>query len=203
MIRILIATSNPHKVQEIRDIIHDPELELFGMEAWPDVQMPEENGTTFMENARLKACEVARQTQEITLADDSGICVDALGGAPGIHSNRFIGEDSTPEERNEALLRLLRKSRSDDERGARFVCAACICFPDGETLEALEVCSGIIAPRPSGGGGFGYDPIFYVPELGCTLAEVPAETKNEISHRGKAMRAVMARLKQRLADVPG
>lgn len=198
MVTVLIATSNPHKVDEIRAIAGDCGVEFRGMEAFPGVDMPVEDGETFMENARIKAVDVARATGQITLADDSGICVDALQGAPGIHSNRFIGDDSTPQERNEALLRLMAHE-PDERRGARFVCAACIAFPGGNTLEAIETCEGLLARRPAGGGGFGYDPIFFVPSLGQTLAEVSAEAKNEISHRGKAMRAVLAKLREHLA----
>lgn len=198
MVTVLIATSNPHKVDEIRAIAGDCGVEFRGMEAFPGVDMPVEDGETFMENARIKAVEVARATGQITLADDSGICVDALQGAPGIHSNRFIGDDSTPQERNEALLRLMAHE-PDERRGARFVCAACIAFAGGETLEAIETCEGVLSRRPAGGGGFGYDPIFFVPSLGQTLAEVSAEAKNEISHRGKAMRAVLAKLREHLA----
>ena len=200
--RLIVATSNPHKVDEIRNIAGGcgAEVELVALgELEEKVELPEEDGETFLENARKKALHVARVTGEAALADDSGLCVDALGGEPGVRSNRFLGEDSTPEERNEAILRLLGRI-PDEQRGARFACAACIAFPDGRTLEALETCSGTIARRPSGTGGFGYDPIFYLPELGCTLAEVPQETKNSVSHRGKAVREVLRLLRERSGD---
>jgi len=195
--RIVIATSNPHKVDEIRRILCDAPLEIVGLEEYPGVEMPEEDGDTFSANAHIKASAVAAQTGEICLADDSGICVDALGGAPGIHSNRFIGEDSTPDERNAALLRMIAYE-PEGQRGAKFACAACIAFPDGRMLEAFETCEGVLTLRPVGGGGFGYDPIFFIPALGKTLAEVPQEEKNKISHRGKAMRKVTEML---LAEV--
>ncbi len=196
MTRVVAATSNPHKLDEIRNILRDYAVQIEGLSEYPGVEMPEETGATFSENARLKARAVCEQTGRICLADDSGICVDSLGGAPGIHSNRFIGENTTPEERNEALLRLLGNT-PDDERSARFACAACIAFPDGETLEAFETCEGVLTRRPCGGGGFGYDPIFFIPSLGKTLAEVPQDVKNSMSHRGKAMRAVIQKLLQR------
>ncbi|MCC6483840.1 MAG: RdgB/HAM1 family non-canonical purine NTP pyrophosphatase [Armatimonadetes bacterium] len=198
MKRLVVATSNPHKVDEIRNILHGFPVDVVGLDKYPDTELPEETGQTFTENARLKACAAARKTGEICLADDSGICVDALGGAPGIHSNRFIGDHSTPEERNQALLRLLGRT-PEDQRSARFACAACIAFPDGKTLEAFETCEGVITQRPSGTGGFGYDPIFFIPSLGKTLAEVPQEVKNSLSHRGKAMRAVIGKLLQQAA----
>lgn len=193
MTRLLIATSNPHKVKEIQQILGTGEFEVFGLERFPDVAMPDETGATFSENARLKAVPTAQHTGEITLADDSGICVDALGGEPGIHSNRFLGDDTTPEERNTAILRMLG-SRPDEERRARFVCAVCIALPNGDTLDALETCEGVITTAPAGDGGFGYDPIFFVPSLGKTLAEVPGRVKNTLSHRGKATRAAAKKL---------
>ncbi len=197
--RVIVATSNPHKVDEIRNILGDCGVELVALgELVRVVDLPEEDGETFLENARKKALHVARATGEPALADDSGLCVDALGGEPGVRSNRFLGDNATPEERNEAILRMLGRT-PDEERGARFVCAACIAFPDGRTLEALETCSGVIARRSIGDGGFGYDPIFYVPDLGCTLAQVPQETKNAVSHRGKAMRQVFCLLQETLA----
>ncbi len=191
--RLLIATSNPHKVQEIRQIIGPADLEIVGLDAYPDAHMPEESGHTFLENARIKATSVARQTGQLTMADDSGLCVDALGGSPGIHSNRFLGEGATQEDRNNTILKLLGPKK-EDERTAKFVCAACVAFPNGKTLDALETCQGIIARRPVGVGGFGYDPIFYIPHLGQTLAEAPQEVKNGLSHRGKAVRSVVSQL---------
>ncbi len=195
-VRIVVATSNPHKADEIRSIAGDCGVELVALSALDRrVELPEEDGETFLENARRKALHVAAAVGEPALADDSGLCVDALGGEPGVRSNRFLGEDSTPAERNEAILRMLGRT-PDEERTARFVCAACIAFPDGRTIQALETCAGVIARRPSGGGGFGYDPIFFVPELGRTLAEVPQEAKNAISHRGKAVREVLRLLRR-------
>lgn len=191
--KLLIATSNPHKVREIAEILKSLELQIEGLDGYPGVSLPEETGETFLENARLKAASVAAQTNQAALADDSGICIDALGGEPGVRSNRFLGEDAPPEQRNSAILSLLA-SRPPEERGARFVCAACIALPSGETIEALETCSGVIARRPSGEGGFGYDPIFYFPEYGRTLAEVEPELKNRVSHRGKAVRRVVQML---------
>ncbi len=194
--RLLIATSNPHKVQEIAEILGSSDVQIEGLDGCEGVTMPEETGSTFLENARIKARSVAEQTGRTALADDSGICIDALAGEPGVRSNRFLGEQATAEERNNAILSLLA-GRPPEERGARFVCAACIAFPSGETVEALETCSGVIARRPSGGGGFGYDPIFYFPEYNCTLAEVSSELENNVSHRGKAVRRVVQLLKER------
>ena len=196
-VRLLVATSNPNKVREVREILEGRPVDVVGLNEYPGSVLPEESGTSFTENARLKARAAAEQTGQITLADDSGLCVDAMGGAPGIHSNRFLGGETTPEERNDAVLRLLGPT-PHEERTARFACAACIVLPGEDIIETLETCDGIIARRPAGDGGFGYDPIFFIPELNKTLAEATADEKNSLSHRGKAVRKVVDRLLRRL-----
>lgn len=200
--RLVIATANRHKVHEIRSILESlggetAHIALAGLGDYPGVVMPVEDGDSFLANARIKACSVSCQTGEVCLADDSGLVVDGLGGEPGIHSARFLGEDATDSQRNQAILAMLAQ-RPEAPRTARFVCAAVIAFPDGQVLEVQETCEGQIARTPSGDGGFGYDPIFYFPEFACTLAEVPSDRKNQVSHRGKAMRGIIRKLRELL-----
>lgn len=200
--RLVIATANRHKVGEIHSILESlggetANIPLAGLGDYPGVVMPVEDGDSFLANARIKAFSVAEQTGEVCLADDSGLVVDGLDGEPGIHSARFLGEDATDTQRNQAILSMLDK-KPGAPRTARFVCAAVIAFPDGQLLEVQEACEGEIAREPSGDGGFGYDPIFYFPEFACTLAEVPAARKNEVSHRGKAIRGIIRKLSELL-----
>jgi XTP/dITP diphosphohydrolase len=192
---LLIGSGNPGKQREWRDLLAGLDAALVvPQDLDPVPPEPEENGVTFAENATHKARAYAVATGLRTIADDSGLEVDALHGGPGLRSRRFFGEDTTPEERNARLLALLEGVRA---RGARFVCVAALATPDGrvETFEG-EV-RGEIAESPRGQGGFGYDPIFIVAGDGRTMAEVSAEEKHSLSHRGLAA----AKLRQRLTGL--
>lgn len=242
-VQIVFATGNADKVREIREIIQDPEASVYSMKELGISSDPEETGTTFEENARIKARAVAdillenpaRYLQDLStpivvLSDDSGLVVDALGGAPGIYSARFLGRDTSYTEKMNYILSEL-KDKTGDERSARFVCAcAAVLLPapesaasgaatldpadhEGAALEpadredaapevreivVTETMEGQIADRIAGEHGFGYDPVFYLPEYGKTSAELTDEEKNAISHRGKAFRAMTARLRELL-----
>lgn len=185
---IVIATGNEHKVQEIRQIIGD-DLKLISMKEAGISCDIEENGATFAENAMIKAREVKKYWDGPVVADDSGLCIDALGGDPGVHSARFLGEDTPYSEKNAKILEML-KDVPETERGARFVCSVACILEDGREVEVEGTIEGRIAYAPAGENGFGYDPVFYVPKFGCTTAELSSEAKNEISHRGKAFDAL-------------
>ena len=204
---LLLATGNAHKVEEIAAMLRDvPNLEIQSLRDFPAVEMPEETGATMRENARLKAQSCAQQSGIAALADDSGIEVDVLGGAPGVHSARWI--EGSDEDRMRALLdRTNESSTRNDERSARYRCAICVIFPDGRVLETEGVCEGRIAREPRGENGFGYDPIFETtPETGapieysnCTMAQIPPEVKAQVSHRARAV-AAMEELLRSVAD---
>lgn len=203
MKRILVATKNPGKLREIRGFMDGLGVEILGLQEFPWVETPEEDGTTYLENALKKASAVARQTGMVTLADDSGLEVEALGGRPGVHSARFAGPGATDEENNRKLLELL-KGVPPEGRKATFRCVLVLVGPSGELLETAEgQVEGIILDGPRGEMGFGYDPLFYVPELGRTLAELPLEVKNSISHRGRALRAMREKILKRLGSGRG
>ena len=194
MRELLLATTNYHKLEEYRAIfsglpfhflsLHDIHLHL-------DV---EETGTTFAENAELKALVYARASGMLTLADDSGLEIDALGGAPGIYSARFAGKETSYEERFRLLLEQL-KGLTREQRTARFRCAIALAEPSGYYQTVEGTLEGLIADTPRGQYGFGYDPIFFIPELGKTSAELTPEHKNRISHRGQAAQLAAALLK--------
>ena len=152
------------------------------------------------ENACIKASAIQKLAGGIVLADDSGLEVDYLGGAPGIYSARYMGEDTSYDIKNQAIIDKLEKA-VDDERSARFVCAIAAALPDGEVLTTRGTIEGRIGYEIIGDGGFGYDPIFYLPERGLTTAQLSAEEKNEISHRGRALRAMKTMLKEKLGDI--
>lgn len=225
-VQIVFATGNADKVREIREIIQDPEASVYSMKELGISSDPEETGTTFEENARIKARAVAdillenpaRYLQDLStpiavLSDDSGLVVDALGGAPGIYSARFLGRDTSYTEKMNYILSEL-KDKTGDERSARFVCACAAVLlpaPEGAALEpaghegaapeareivVTETMEGQIADHIAGEHGFGYDPVFYLPEYGKTSAELTDEEKNAISHRGKAFRAMTDRLRE-------
>ena len=192
--KIIFATGNEGKMREARLILADlgfPVLSMKEAQASCDV---EENGSTFAENAAIKARAVWEQTGDIVLADDSGLVVGYLGGEPGIYSARYMGEDTSYEIKNQAIIHRLAEAE-EEGRTARFVCAIAAVLPDGTELSAEGTVEGLIAHEPAGDGGFGYDPIFYLPEYGMTSAQIPIEKKNEISHRGKALEAMKAKLK--------
>lgn len=167
--------------------------ELCSVADFPELPPVVEDGQTFRENAVKKALTVAEILKEWTLADDSGLEVDALGGAPGVYSARFAGEPGDDRKNNEKLLRLLAGVPSE-QRTARFRCVLALASPEGEVWTTERTCEGLIGLAPRGDQGFGYDPLFYLPELGVTMAELPEEKKNEISHRGKAMRDLLTHL---------
>lgn len=192
--KIIFATGNEGKMREVRMILADLGLPVLSMkEAGVELDI-EENGTTFAENAQIKAKAVWEQTGNIVLADDSGLVVDYLGGEPGIYSARYLGEDTSYDIKNQVIIDRLADA-SEEERTARFVSAIAAVLPDGTVLHTEGVIEGLIAHAPAGNGGFGYDPIFYLPEYGMTSAEIPIEKKNEISHRGKALQSMKEKLK--------
>jgi XTP/dITP diphosphohydrolase len=182
---LLLATSNPHKLEEFRAIFVDLPLRLFSLN---DLQLDievEETGTTFAENAELKARTYAQASGLLTLADDSGLEIDALRGDPGVQSARYLGRETSYEERFSRILQQL-KGLPMDQRTARFRCAIALAEPSGNTRVVEGAIEGVIADSPRGKNGFGYDPIFYLPEFGKTFAELAPEHKNRISHRARA-----------------
>lgn len=185
--KIIFATGNQGKMKEIRMIMEDLGLEIVSMkEADINVDI-EENGKTFEENAYIKAEAIAKLAKDaIVLADDSGLEIDYLNKEPGVHSSRYMGEDTSYEKKNQHILDLL-DGVEEEKRSARFVCTIAAVFPDGTKKVVRETIEGRIGHESKGENGFGYDPIFYVPEFGCTTAELSLEQKNQISHRGKAL----------------
>jgi len=192
---LVLATRNAHKVAEMRDLLGDLPVELVGADAFPGAPEPEETGETFAENARLKASEVAGATGHYALADDSGICIDALGGRPGVYSARWAGPGSGAAEWIAKTLAEL-EDVPDDRRTARYVCVLALAAPDRTILaEAEGTFEGHIAHAPRGGGGFGYDPIFLVQDgTERTAAELTPQEKHALSHRGNAARALLPAL---------
>ncbi|HEX5937691.1 MAG TPA: RdgB/HAM1 family non-canonical purine NTP pyrophosphatase [Actinomycetota bacterium] len=188
--RIAIASRNAHKLREIRRICADWPVAWLTVDdhegVWPDV---EETGSTYLENAQLKARAGAAALGEASLADDSGIEVDALGGRPGPRSARFAGEDASDDRNLQELIRALKGVPSPG-RTARYRCVAVLAFPDGRELSVEGVCEGVLEAKPRGTRGFGYDPIFVPAGLDRTMAELTDEEKDRISHRGRALRAL-------------
>ncbi|WP_088228958.1 XTP/dITP diphosphatase [Desulfosporosinus sp. FKB] len=185
--KILLATQNQGKVRELQDLLADEEIEVVSLRDLPDWEEVEENGETFAENAALKARAAVQRTGLIALADDSGLEVDALNGAPGVFSARFAGEPKDDERNNDKLLDLLARI-PDDKRTARFRCALVIAAPKGKEYLTEGTVEGKILRQRRGTDGFGYDPLFLVPELGRTLAELTLAEKNDLSHRARAFR---------------
>lgn len=196
--KIIFATGNENKMKEIRMILADLGMPIMSMkEAGIDVDV-EENGTTFEENALIKATEIAKYVDNtIVLADDSGLEIDYLNKEPGIYSARYAGVDTSYDIKNNLLLDRLQ-GVPDEKRTARFVCAVAAAFPDGSTEVVRGTIEGIIGHSIEGENGFGYDPIFYLPEYGCTTAELTPEKKNELSHRGNALRAMRTIMEKKL-----
>lgn len=188
--KIVFATGNENKMKEIRMILSDLGMPILSMkEAGIHVEVVED-GTTFEENALIKATEIAKEVENcIVLADDSGLEIDYLNGEPGIYSARYAGENTSYDIKNNMLLERLAGVPAE-ERTARFVCAIAAAFPDGTTEVVRGTIEGQIGYEMAGENGFGYDPIFYVPEYKCTTAEMDPETKNQLSHRGNALRAM-------------
>lgn len=197
MKRVIFATGNEGKMREIRMILKAYPVEVVSMkEAGIDTDIVED-GNTFEENALIKARAIMKLTGDIVLADDSGLEIDYLNKAPGIYSARFLGEDTDYDTKNNYILDKL-SGVPDEKRTARFVCAMAAVFPDGSETTRRGVIEGIIGHEIAGGNGFGYDPIFYLPEYGCMSAQLAPEKKNEISHRGKALRALVEAIALRL-----
>ena len=189
MKKIIFATGNKDKMREIREIMADVDVEVVSMkEAEISVDVVED-GTTFEENALIKARAIAEFTDAIVLADDSGLEIDYLDKAPGVYSARFMGEDTSYVIKNQALIDKL-DGVEKEKRTARFVCAIAAVLPDKSELVVRETMEGYIGDHAEGENGFGYDPIFFLDEFGCSSAALTREQKNEISHRGKALRAV-------------
>ena len=191
--KIVFATSNAGKMREIREILKDLGAEILSMkEAGVDVDIVED-GDTFAANALIKAKAVWEKTGGIVLADDSGLVIDALNGEPGVYSARYMGEKTSYEIKNKNLIDRL-EGVPDEKRTARFVCAIAAVMPDGSERVTEGTIEGRIGYEEKGEGGFGYDPIFYVPEFGCTSAELTAEQKNAASHRGRALEKMKEKL---------
>lgn len=184
--RFVLATHNPAKLREMREILSELGLEVISPEEAGVTVDVEETGTTFAENAMLKAKALCEATGLPAIGDDSGLCVDVLNGGPGIYSARYGGEDITDAQRNNLLLESVKGQGSRD---AHFTCSIACAFPDGDTLTAEEHCHGVISYIPLGTGGFGYDPVFNYPPKLKTFAQMTPEEKSEVSHRGKALRA--------------
>lgn len=196
MKKVIVATCNEGKMKEIREILAGDDIEYVSLndEGLSGIGIAED-GATFEENAVIKAKTVSQATGKMALADDSGLEVDYMDKAPGIYSARFMGEDTPYTVKNQYIIDQLKDAR-DGERSARFVCAMACAFPDGRVITTNGVVEGRIGYKPAGENGFGYDPIFYLPERGCTTAELAPVEKNKISHRGKALRAMYNKLKE-------
>ena len=194
--RIIFATGNAGKMREIREILADFGAEILSMKEAGIFTDAEENGASYEENALIKARAVAEKAGDaVVLADDSGLEIDALGGEPGIYSARYLGEDTSYRVKNANLIERLA-GVPEEKRTARFVCAIAAVLPDGRELVTKAAVEGRIGYEEKGEGGFGYDPIFYVPEFGRTTAELSEEEKNQISHRGKALRLMKEELRK-------
>lgn len=197
MTEIIFATGNAGKAREVAMMFADMDIKVQTLkEAGIDVEVIED-GKTFMENAVIKAKTIAEHTDKIVLADDSGLVIDYLNGEPGIYSARYMGEDTSYDIKNNNLLERM-EGVPEQERSARFVCAMAAVMPDGEVVETEGVMEGIIGYKLAGENGFGYDPIFYLPEFAASSAEISPEQKNAVSHRGKALRMMQEELKKRI-----
>ena len=194
MTKIIFATGNKDKLREIKEILSDCDVDIRSMkEAGINVDIVED-GKTFEDNALIKARAIAAHTDAIVLADDSGLEIDYLNKEPGVYSARYMGEDTSYDIKNQALLDRL-DGVPDEQRTARFVCAIAAAFPDGRVETVRGTMEGRIGYEEKGANGFGYDPIFFLPEYGCTSAELSMEEKNKISHRGKALQAIKEELR--------
>jgi len=189
--KLILATQNHHKVIELKSMLNGIPFEIGSLEEYPDYEAPEETGTTFRENALIKAKSAAEFTGHWVFADDSGLVVDALDGRPGIYSSRYAENDAA------RIQRVLTELANvpDEKRQARFVCSIAIVSPQGESWVVEGKCEGIISYSPKGHFGFGYDPVFYFPELKKSFAELLPEEKNQVSHRSNAVRKAIELLK--------
>lgn len=196
MEKVIVASNNEHKIDEIKNILSKYSFEVISLkEAGIDIDV-EENGTTFIENAYIKASEIHRLVPgNMVIADDSGLMVDALGGAPGVFSARFAGEHGNYKKNNEKLIELL-KGKPITERAAKFVCAMVLIVDENRTIEVEGEVEGVIIDEERGQNGFGYDPLFFVPDYNKTFAEMDGDTKNLISHRGRALEKLEVELRK-------
>ncbi len=197
--KLLVATRNPGKVKEYRQLLHRVPFQVTSLEQVGVAKEVEETGKSFEENACLKASTYATLSGLLTLADDSGLEVDALGGAPGVRSSRYAGPEATDEARVALLLKNLSGVAWEDRKG-RFRCVIAIAWPSGEVRTVSGVVEGIIQYEPKGANGFGYDPVFYLPHLGRTMAELSLEEKNGLSHRAQAARKAVTLLNSMLEE---
>lgn len=189
---LVLATNNTKKLLELREILSDLDIGVISMEEAGISGSPEETGETFEENARIKALAALKASGMPSVADDSGLIVDALGGRPGVYSSRYGGDID-----DSAKCRLLLSEMEgipDGERTASFACSIVCLFPDGKELTAFGACEGVISRQPSGNNGFGYDPVFFLEQYGKTMAELPSDEKNIISHRGKSLKELAGKL---------
>ena len=191
--KIVVATKNQGKMREIKDILSDEKYEVLSMSDLGIDAEVEENADTFTGNATKKAVEIMKLCNEITLADDSGLVVEALNGAPGVYSARYAGEHGDDLQNN---LLLLKNMENETNRKAKFVCAMALAFPDGKTINVEGEFHGLIDYEMKGTGGFGYDVLFYLPEYGMISAEISSEEKNKISHRSKALQLIKDKLQE-------
>ncbi len=189
--KLIIASNNAHKIREIKQILSSRFDEILSLKEAGITHETVEDGTTFLENARKKATEIAEISGCCALADDSGICAHALDGAPGVFSARYSGEHGDDEANNQLLMANLREK---SDRTAHYACAIVLAYPDGKTVEAEGEMQGEIIFTPMGQNGFGYDPIFFLPQYGKTAAQISPEEKNRISHRAKALNALVEKL---------
>ncbi|MCL2817388.1 MAG: RdgB/HAM1 family non-canonical purine NTP pyrophosphatase [Clostridiales bacterium] len=187
---MLLATENRHKLEELFALLGGSGLFVRSLRDFPSFALPPETGETFRQNAAIKALYGARESGLLTVADDSGLCVEHLGGAPGVHSARFAGEQKDDAANNAKLLSLLR-GVPKEQRGAAFHCVIAVAGADGRLFFAEGVCRGLILDAPCGQNGFGYDPLFYLPELGRSFAQLTREEKNRFSHRARALEAAL------------
>lgn len=192
---LVVATRNAGKLREIRRLLAETGIQALSLDDFPNLPEVVEDGVTFAANAGKKASEIAGRTGRATLADDSGLTVAALDGAPGVHSARYAGEKATDADNNRKLLAALEGIPAA-RRQAAFVCVMALYHPDGRCQYFDGRIEGVILEAPRGAGGFGYDPLFYLPGCGCTMAELPLEEKNRLSHRGQALRKAIASLRQ-------
>ena len=189
MLEIVLATRNGDKIREIKKLLNDTNARFFSLEDFPGCPEVVEDGETLEANAKKKALVVSQYTKKLSLAEDTGLEVESLGGAPGIHSARFAGEEVTYEDNNRKLLKLMEKLPLE-ERRAKFRCVVALARPDGRVVTCNGLCEGIIALEMKGESGFGYDPLFLLPEYGKTFAELGEDIKNRISHRAQALRKI-------------
>lgn len=195
--KLVFATGNEGKMREIREILKDLDVDIFSLKEAGVPADAEENGRTFEENALIKARAAAAHTDAVVLADDSGLEIDYLNGEPGVYSARYLGEDTSYRIKNQNLIDRLA-GVPEAKRTARFVCVIAAVLPDGRELTSRGTIEGVIGTEERGEGGFGYDPIFFLPEYGCSTAELTMEQKNEISHRGRALQAMKEKLQREL-----